>query len=85
MKKLYISQNKINNLVPISGLKSLETLHARQNELASLAGLDELENLVQVNFRENLLVEINELDHLANNKRCVRSLWYRVICSDFLL
>ena len=66
LKKLYLAQNKIEDLTPLAKLKSLETLHLRENEISSLLGLNELTQLKEINVRTNQILQINEFDNLTN-------------------
>ena len=83
LKKLYLAQNRISDLGPLSKLKGLEVLHLRENEIVNLTGLDDLTELRELNLRSNQIAEINEFDHLTSATKLFR--FFRMIWTFFSL
>lgn len=61
LRELYLADNSISSLKPISKLPKIERLHARKNKIADLTDFAEVTTLKYLNLRENQLSKINLL------------------------
>lgn len=61
LQRLYLSDNEISNLQPLSGMTNLGVLHLDDNEVADLQPLSGLSNLSRVQFERNQITDIGPL------------------------
>lgn len=62
IKKLYLGENRIEDLTPLSALKSLEVLDLRNNLIMDVSPLETLTSLTELNLRDN---DVTTLDPLS--------------------
>ena len=66
LERLYLEDNQLTDISPLSGLANLSRLHLNDNQLADISPLSKLTNLSELSLNSNRLTDISPLSDLVN-------------------
>ena len=69
IEKLYLNNDKITSLKPLTGISSLIELKANNNKISSLEGVQNLVNLTTINVGSNSISDLYWLGKLVENNQ----------------
>ncbi|MEI6138260.1 MAG: leucine-rich repeat domain-containing protein [Mariniphaga sp.] len=66
LTSLNLSDNKISDITPLSGLRTLKILNLIGNNISDISSLKELNNIQDLNLNHNQIIDISPLRNLTN-------------------